>query len=133
MTTKTQQIFSVSAPYANSYQGNYHRALFVCSAGMLRSATAAVVGAQLGMNTRSCGTESYALIPLSANLINWAETIYFVNDYNYLSAQQTFWGHTELALMMESKSVVWNIADEYDYCEPALVQHIKDLLLDCAT
>lgn len=126
--TKTAQIFELSVPYENECQGSYPRALFVCSAGMLRSATAAVVGAELGMNTRSCGTEPYALIPLSANLIYWAETIYFVNAFNYDHAQRQFWETDELSILLERKSIVWNIEDIYDYMDPHLVKKIRELL-----
>ena len=128
MLTKNDQIFELSAPYANEFQGDAHRALFVCSAGLLRSATAASVASCLGMNSRSCGSEHYALIPISANLIAWAETIYFVNEYNYLSALDTFVGMPELEMMILSKSVIWDIEDVYNYRDPKLVQIITDLL-----
>ena len=128
ITTKNSQIFELSAPYANEYQGHWHRALYVCSAGLLRSTTGAYVGSQMGQNTRACGSESYALIPISANLIAWAETIYFVNDYNYLSALDTFVGMPEVERMILAKSVVWDIEDVYNYRDPKLVQIITDLL-----
>jgi len=126
--TKTQEIFETTAPYSNPNQGSYHRALFVCSAGMLRSATAAVVGASLGMNTRACGSESYALIPLSANLILWADTIYFVNEYNYYGALQQFNGYVALDADIRRKAVIWNIEDVYEYRDPKLMQIITNLL-----
>ena len=128
MKTKTEQILELTAPYNNSYQGSYHRALFVCSAGLLRSATAASVGSCLGMNTRSCGSESYALIPLSANLIYWADTVYFVNEYNFHSAKETFFGTEGLGQMLDRKSVIWDIEDIYDYRDPKLVEIITNLL-----
>ena len=128
MHTKTKEIFETTAPYSNACQGSYHRALFVCSAGMLRSATAAVVGAGLGMNTRACGSESYALIPLSANLILWADTIYFVNEYNYYGAIQQFMEYPTLDAEIRRKAVVWDIKDVYDYRDPKLVQILTKLL-----
>jgi len=128
MLTKNDQIFELSAPYANEFQGNAHRALFVCSAGLLRSATAASVASCLGMNSRSCGSESYALIPISANLIAWAETIYFVNEFNYQGALDTFVGMQEVEMMILAKSVVWDIEDVYNYRDPKLVQIITNLL-----
>ena len=126
--TKTQEIFEANAPYSNPNQGDYHRALFVCSAGMLRSATAAFVGNSLGMNTRACGSESYALIPLSANLILWADTIYFVNEYNYYGALQVFGDYAALDFDLRRKAVVWDIEDVYDYRDPKLVQILTELL-----
>ena len=126
--TKTQEIFEANAPYSNPNQGDYHRALFVCSAGMLRSATAAFVANSLGMNARACGSESYALIPLSANLILWADTICFVNEYNYYGALQVFGDYAALDAEIRRKAVVWDIEDVYEYRDPKLVQIITNLL-----
>ena len=128
MHTKTKEIFETTAPYSNACQGSYHRALFVCSAGMLRSATAAFVGNSLGMNTRACGSESYALIPLTANLILWADTIYFVNEYNYYGSLQQFMEYPTLDAEIRRKAVVWDIEDIYDYRDPKLVQILTNLL-----
>jgi len=128
MRTKNEQIFELTAPYANEFQGVYHRALFVCSAGLLRSATGAYIGSRMGQNTRACGSESYALIPLSVNLISWAETIYFVNEFNYHSGLETFFNDKKATFQLEEKSVVWDIEDVYNYRDPKLVQIITDLL-----
>ena len=126
--TKNAEIFKLSAPYNNPYQGNYPRVLFVCSAGLLRSATGATVGSQLGLNTRNCGSEYYALIPLSANLIAWAQQIYFVNPHNYRTAVTKFCDDTALCEMIETKSIVLDIPDTYDYMHPELVKIFTELL-----
>lgn len=126
--TKNAEIFKLTAPYANPYQGSYPRVLFVCSAGLLRSATGATVGSQLGLNTRNCGSEPYALIPLSANLIAWAEKIYFVNPYNYMTSVTKFSEHAELCEMLETKSIVLNLEDCYNYMDSRLVKIFTELL-----
>jgi predicted protein tyrosine phosphatase len=126
--TKTEQIMALTAPYDNSFQGRQHRALFVCSAGLLRSATAATVAAKKGFNTRNCGTASYALIPLSSNLIHWAQSIYFVNEKNYIEALETFKEDYFLDSMLTHKSIVWDIPDCYNYMDPKLVQLIESKL-----
>lgn len=126
--TKNSEIFKLTAPYANPYQGSYPRVLFVCSAGLLRSATGATVGSCLGLNTRNCGSESYALIPLSVNLINWAQKIYFVNEYNLHSALVTFQEQPEILDMLETKSITLDIEDIYDYMDPRLVEVFTKLL-----
>ncbi len=126
--TKTDQIFQLSCPYANPYQGNLHRMLFVCSAGLLRSPTAAKVAVELGYNARSCGSSAYALIPLSCNLIEWAETIYFVNEANYLEALDTFRPLQEYYENLVSKAVVWEIEDVYNYNNPTLVNILIEKL-----
>lgn len=111
--TKTKQIFKLTAPYANPYQGSRTRLLFVCSVGLLRSPTAAAVGIERGYNTRSCGSNTnLALIPLSANLIEWAETIVFVNLENYQQSLEEFAG-TGYEEDIEAKSNTMNIPDNY--------------------
>lgn len=69
---KTEMIFTARSPYNNHYQGEDRRVLFVCSAGILRSATAARIYAHK-YNTRCAGTRHYALIPLTAELLLWAQ------------------------------------------------------------
>ena len=61
----------------NPYQGDAKKVLCVCSAGLLRSPTAAVVlNREYGYNTRACGTEvGHALIPLDETLMHWADEI----------------------------------------------------------
>lgn len=126
--TKTQEIFELSAPYDNIYQGKTHRALFVCSAGLLRSATSATIGSQLGLNARAAGSKHYALVPVSVNLIAWAHTIYFVNEENYLDVKDTFFGDAETTTWLINKAVVWDIPDNYSYMQPELVEIVTNLL-----
>jgi predicted protein tyrosine phosphatase len=128
MHTKTKEIFEASAPFNNEFQGSATRALFVCSAGMLRSATAAALGARAGLNTRSCGTEEYSLIPLTANLILWADKIYFVHPSNYMHALDAFQAYPILYDVIKNKAIVWEIEDDYDYMNPELVKIISKLL-----
>ena len=128
--TYTDQIFKLDAPFDNKYQGNYPRVLFVCSAGILRSATAATLAAQRGWNARSCGSKEYALIPLSLNLIMWADSMYFVNEENYHDALYTF-GDNDAAysrLTDRPRTHIWDIEDNYEYMDPQLINIINKLL-----
>lgn len=62
----------------NPNQGEYKRVLCVCSAGLLRSPTAALVLSQppFNYNTRAVGLEvDFALIPIDDVLIKWANEI----------------------------------------------------------
>jgi len=118
--TKTQNIFSAEAPYANSFQTSAKRLLFVCSVGMLRSPTAQMVASQNGHNARACGSDvDIALIPLSCNLINWADKIVFMNPDNFDQAKQVFdpVGYKE---DIEAKAIVWNIIDDYSWGDNVL-------------
>jgi predicted protein tyrosine phosphatase len=119
--TKNDVIFRTNAPYSNPYQGDRPRWLFVCSAGLLRSPTGAALAIQRGINARSCGSNfNYALIPCSANLINWAEKIVFVNKENLWQLEDNFLGHKELLDQIEQKQIVLNIPDNYEYMAPEL-------------
>lgn len=113
-------IFTDNHAHNVSAQTNQPRLVFVCSAGMLRSATGAKEFANRGCNTRACGTHSYALIPLSANLIHWAAGIYFARPENWHKALGTFASHPELIKMLQEKSQVCRIPDIYDYDDPVL-------------
>jgi predicted protein tyrosine phosphatase len=129
--TKNDSIFKTSAPYANQYQGQAPRWLFVCSAGLLRSPTGAALAVQRGINARSCGSNfNYALVPCSANLINWAEKIVFVNRENLWQLEDNFLGHRELLEQIEQKQIVLDIPDNYEYMERGLVEHFKAELFD---
>lgn len=125
--TLTQRIFEVSAPYDNIYQTSAKRILFVCSAGMLRSPTCANAGTTLGFNTRACGSHGYALIPLSANLIEWAHKIVFVNEENFHEAIDNFAsvGYDE---DIKRKAVVWDIEDNFDWGDDVLFRQATQLI-----
>ena len=107
----TDRIFELTAPYDNPYQGLDKKLLFVCSAGILRSATAANLFAKKGYNTRSCGSHEYALIPFSTNLLMWADKIYFVNRENYNTVFHKWQNYNELI----NKSKILDIPDSYEY------------------
>jgi len=121
--TKNAAIFNTNAPYNNPYQTTAPRWLFVCSAGLLRSPTGAALANQRGINARSCGSNfNYALIPCSANLINWADKIVFVNKENLWQLEDNFLGHKDLLEQIEQKQIVLNIPDNFEYMDPQLQQ-----------
>jgi predicted protein tyrosine phosphatase len=125
---RTAAIFELECPYDNMYQGNASRYLFVCSAGLLRSPTAAKVAMELGYNARSCGSADYALIPISVNLIHWANKIFFVEEANYLQAEETFFGDRPTLALLRTKSKVWEVEDYFDYNDYTLRGKVKELL-----
>lgn len=125
---RTKEIEEISCPYDNEYQGRSSRYVFVCSAGLLRSPTAAKVATSLGYNARSCGSEEYALIPLSVNLIYWAYKIFFMNEEPYATAQNTFAFDSDILAQLNRKAVVWELDDIYNYNSPELVDKITKLL-----
>jgi predicted protein tyrosine phosphatase len=127
--TKNSIIFKTNAPYSNHFQGEAPRWLFVCSAGLLRSPTGATMAAKYGINARSCGSDfNYALIPCSANLINWAHKIVFVNEENLWQLEQNFLGHQHLLNQIAKKQVVLNIPDNYEYMNSDLQSFFENQL-----
>lgn len=131
--TKNAHIFSTTAPYNNPYQGTDPCWLFVCSAGLLRSPTGARLAGLHNINARSCGSAiKYALIPISANLINWADKIVFVCKENYEEALSLFDQETleHLHYQIVTKSVVLNIPDQYEYMHPELIEHFNKELFN---
>ena len=120
--TKNAEIFNTTTPYSNHYQGSAPRWLFVCSAGLLRSPTGAALAIKKGLNARSCGSAvDYALIPISANLIMWAEKIVFVNEENYHECLELFKDYQMLHNLLTVRSLVLNIPDMYEYNDPELI------------
>ena len=129
--TKNAAIFETTSPFDNEEQGNYPRWLFVCSAGLLRSPTGAAVAIKHGINARSAGSAThYALIPVSANLIEWAHKIIFVNDQNYRQTLHIFEKDPILQKQIRSKSIVLDIPDVYNYNEDALVAEFEQQLFN---
>lgn len=127
--TKTADIFATTAPYNNPYQNQdeFKRLLFVCSAGLLRSATGANLYSSKGYNTRAAGSHPYALVPVSANLVNWADVIIFVNSENYEQTLKTF-SLTDLNDVINSKVRVLDIPDNFSFMEKGLVNSFEQQL-----
>jgi len=120
--TKNAEIFKTTAPYNNYSQGSAPRWLFVCSAGLLRSPTGAALAIRKGLNARSCGSAiDYALIPISANLIMWANKIIFVSEENYHESLELFKDHQRLHALLTLRSLVLDIPDIYNYNESDLI------------
>ena len=120
--TKNAEIFNTTAPYNNYSQGSAPRWLFVCSAGLLRSPTGAALAIRKGLNARSCGSAvDYALIPISANLIMWAEKIVFVTEENYFESLELFKDYQMLHNLLTRRSLVLNIPDVYNFNDRDLI------------
>lgn len=104
----------------NPYQGKDKKVLFVCSAGILRSATAARIYAHK-YNTRCAGTGlGYALVPLSERLMDWADEIVFVNPINHEYACHDF-----DMKKYEGFVKVLNIPDMHEHKAPELVKEFE--------
>lgn len=104
----------------NPGQGNYKRVLCVCSAGLLRSPTAAVVLAQepYNFNTRAAGlVADYALIPVDMALLAWADEIVCMTPDQEMELRK---------LAPDKKIICLGIKDSFMYRDPELIKRIRD-------
>lgn len=110
------------ANVGNVFQTPTKRVLCVCSAGLLRSPTAAnVLHQEYGYNTRAAGAnKEYALIPLDQALIAWADEIVWVEQDVYDEG----WGMFPDTLK-HKRNVVLNVPDHYEWNHPDLRLIIK--------
>lgn len=103
----------------NPYQGASKKVLCVCSAGILRSPTAAYVlsGEPFNFNTRSAGImKHYALIPVDKILLHWADEIVCMTKEH----------EEELARLTDKPIRCLNIPDDFAYRDPTLVRMIRE-------
>ena len=105
----------------NKYQGSYKRVLCVCSAGLLRSPTAALVLSQepYNFNPRAAGLEpEFALVPVDRVLLEWADEIVTMTSEQAQGVR---------ALLEEDKPiVVLGIDDNFRYRDPDLIRLIRE-------
>jgi predicted protein tyrosine phosphatase len=106
----------------NPYQGEYKKVLCVCSAGILRSPTAAMVLSQepYNFNTRAAGlTAEFALVPVDEVLLQWADLIVCMDDRQEAQLREM--------LGEEERPIVnLGIPDVYGYRDPVLIDLIRE-------
>ena len=109
--------------YSNSYQGDYKRVLTVCSANMLRSPTIAhVLSAEpYNFNTRSAGVAGFALIPVTEELLMWADEVVCADTEHALHIRDKL-----MQYQLDKPIVNLNIPDIYEYRNPKLIELIKE-------
>lgn len=91
--------------------------LFICSANKLRSPTAeAIFSAMPGVEALSAGTNPDAENPVSADLIDWADTIFAMESTHRNKLRKRFG-----SLLRDKKIVILGIPDEYDYMDAELI------------
>lgn len=103
----------------NPYQSNDKRVLFVCSMGILRSATGSRIYGHK-YNTRCAGTHPEALIPVTALLLEWADEIVFVNPENHRAVYE------DGCWLDEKKVAVLNIPDQYEHMHRKIVEAFNE-------
>lgn len=103
---------------SNPAQGKYKRVLCVCSAGLLRSPTLAwlLSNEPYNYNTRAVGLDvGHALIPIDDVLIEWADEIVCMDDYQ------------QKILKSYTKKPVLNlqIGDNFEYRDKGLIEIMR--------
>ena len=114
----------------NAYQGKHKKVLTVCSAGCLRSPTAAHIlsSEPWNYNTRCAGTsEEYAIVPVTEALVMWADVILVMDEFQWkhiMDMQNKMFNETEFSMNeFEFKPIInLEIEDEFDYRNPKLVE-----------
>lgn len=106
----------------NPFQGNDKRVLFVCSMGILRSATGSRLYADR-YNTRCTGSWDDALIPVTLKLLAWAHELVFVNKQNYDGTCKKF---GDLEKTFEGTIKVLDIPDKYPHMHPELIRAFEE-------
>ena len=114
----------------NAYQGKHKKVLTVCSAGCLRSPTAAHIlsSEPWNFNTRCAGTsEEYAIVPITEALIVWADVIVCMDEIQQLHINTMQNKLAEEYEAFDYKQVInLDIPDNFDYRNPKLVEIMKE-------
>ena len=109
----------------NIFQGTYKKVLCVCTGGVLRSPTAAVVLSQepFNFNTRAAGIdEEIALIPVDEVLLSWADEIVCMETKHKDIVKKMLKYHE----IEDTPVKVLNIPDRYSYRDRQLIELIKE-------
>lgn len=111
----------------NGYQGTAKKVLCVCSAGLLRSPTAAWVLGQepFSYNTRSAGCiKEYALILVDEVLLEWADEVVCMSDLHLLEVSR-IWSNAFPSKEYTKPAFSLKIPDNFEYKNLNLIEAIK--------
>ncbi len=97
------------------------RVLFICSQNRLRSPTAEqVFSARKDLECSSAGLNHDAENPVTPELVEWADVIFVMEKAHRAKLKAQFKRH-----LKDVRVVCLDIADNYDFMEPSLVQLLK--------
>jgi predicted protein tyrosine phosphatase len=113
-------VAAVATPPSRRY-GCTMNALFVCSRNRLRSPTAeAVFSSWDNVETDSAGTSPDAEVPLSADHIAWADTIFVMEGRHRRLVSQRF------PRQIQGKRLIClDIKDNYTFMQPELIEVLQ--------
>lgn len=91
--------------------------LFVCTQNRLRSPTAEQVFSDWpGLETASAGLGNEAEVPVSPELLEWADIVFVMEQVHRRRLMQRFKPHLKRA-----RVICLGIPDDFDYMQPELV------------
>ncbi|MCX5658233.1 MAG: low molecular weight protein tyrosine phosphatase family protein [Planctomycetota bacterium] len=97
------------------------RLLFICSQNRLRSPTAEqVFSTWPGVECASAGVLADADVPLSGELIDWADLIFVMERRHQTRMTARFRPH-----LRHKRVICLGIPDDYEFMEPALVSLLR--------
>jgi predicted protein tyrosine phosphatase len=95
--------------------------LFVCSQNKLRSPTAEqVYAAHPGLEVLSAGTNSDAEVPLTGELVKWADLIFVMEKAHRSKVQRKFQKQLKTA-----RVICLDIPDDYEFMDPELIRLLQ--------
>jgi predicted protein tyrosine phosphatase len=95
--------------------------LFVCSQNRLRSPTAEQIFADHpGIEVSSAGTNNDAENPLTAELVEWADTIFVMERAHRNKLQKRFRSSIDA-----QRVICLDIPDDYEFMDPVLVSLLQ--------
>ena len=95
--------------------------LFVCSRNRLRSPTAELVFAGWpGVDTASAGLSPDADVPVTPELLAWAETIFVMERVHRVRLNERFRPH-----LRHARVICLEIPDDFAFMAPALVRLLE--------
>jgi predicted protein tyrosine phosphatase len=101
------------------------RILFLCSQNKLRIPTAEVIfSTYKGLEVTSAGTAPGAAAPVSADLVEWADTIFVMENHHREKLRRAYG-----KLLATKRLIVLRIRDEYTLMQPELVDILKSKVL----
>src|SRR5438552_12013783 len=100
------------------------RVLFICSQNRLRSPTAErVFSTWPGIEVKSAGLDALASVPVSPELLEWAQTVFLMEKSHRNKLSRKFRKH-----LKSQKVVCLNIPDEYEYMDEGLIRLLTALV-----
>lgn len=95
--------------------------LFICSQNKLRSPTAEnIFSDKDGFEVLSAGLNNDAEVPLTPSLVEWADTIFVMENAHKNKLQKKFRKYIN-----KQRVICLNIPDEYEFMDPELIEVLK--------